>query len=438
MSGYIGREPLSEAVQSKAKYTATSGQTTFSFAYQPGFIDVYLNGIKLEDTTDYVATNGSDIVLTTGAIAGQVLEITGLTTYSLINGKVNYSATAAPAVGDDSADGYRIGSMWIDVTNDEVYRCVDDTVGAAVWIKSTLEVAEADLRYMKLSGGGSLTGTSSSPLRLVNTTAATDGTAVGIDFRMNHSGGSTVVAGIIQAESDATWSATSGTRDGSIVIKAVTDGSNVERLRINSAGINVIGDLSNTAISWAGNFKQNANPNSTDPFGVGIKLKLGAESEVDTKWGGIASVSESTYGNSSGLALYANEAERMRITSTGNVVHQGVGGVEVFYAHGYAAGNNYWDVTVPVKNDTGTGTFFHIEACFTHQVHPGHGCMLESWESSRTGCCHTKSEIMRKDSTNAGNWSTTRVSGTEFKVKHNAGTYAGNGPWWVRVTYRRT
>ena len=139
MSGYIGREPLSEAVQSKAKYTATSGQTTFSFAYQPGFIDVYLNGIKLEDTTDYVATNGSDIVLTTGAIAGQVLEITGLTTYSLINGKVNYSATAAPAVGDDSADGYRIGSMWIDVNDDEVYRCVDDTVGAAVTALITIE-----------------------------------------------------------------------------------------------------------------------------------------------------------------------------------------------------------------------------------------------------------------------------------------------------------
>jgi hypothetical protein len=165
MSGYIGREPLSEAVQSKAKYTATSGQTTFSFAYQPGFIDVYLNGIKLEDTTDYVATNGSDIVLTAGAIAGQVLEITGLTTYSLINGKVNYSATAAPAVGDDSADGYRIGSMWIDVNDDEVYRCVDDTVGAAVWIKSTLEVAEADLRYLRLAGGtmtGALNMTSSS------------------------------------------------------------------------------------------------------------------------------------------------------------------------------------------------------------------------------------------------------------------------------------
>ena len=61
MSGYIGRAPLSEAIQSRAKYTATSGQTTFSFSYQPGFVDVYLNGIKLEDTTDFTATNWVEV-----------------------------------------------------------------------------------------------------------------------------------------------------------------------------------------------------------------------------------------------------------------------------------------------------------------------------------------------------------------------------------------
>ena len=57
MAGYIGRAPATEAIQSRAKYTATSNQTTFSFSYQPGFLDVYLNGIHLENTTDYTATN---------------------------------------------------------------------------------------------------------------------------------------------------------------------------------------------------------------------------------------------------------------------------------------------------------------------------------------------------------------------------------------------
>lgn len=42
-------------------------------------------------------------------------------------------ATAAPAVTDDSDDGYAVGSLWIDVTADNAYILVDSTVGAAVW-----------------------------------------------------------------------------------------------------------------------------------------------------------------------------------------------------------------------------------------------------------------------------------------------------------------
>lgn len=43
------------------------------------------------------------------------------------------NATTAPAVGDDSGDGYGVGSIWIDTTNDKFYICVDASLGAAVW-----------------------------------------------------------------------------------------------------------------------------------------------------------------------------------------------------------------------------------------------------------------------------------------------------------------
>ena len=156
MAGYIGRIPLSEAIQSRAKYTATNGQTSFSFSYQPGFIDVYLDGVHLEDTTDYVATTGTTIVLTSGATTGQIFEAVGLKTFSLVNGKINYAGTAAPGAGDDNADGYRVGSMWIDISNDKAYRCVDDSTGAAVWIGTTLETTDlGSLALVTPSGTGS-------------------------------------------------------------------------------------------------------------------------------------------------------------------------------------------------------------------------------------------------------------------------------------------
>jgi len=47
--------------------------------------------------------------------------------------KSNYAATGDPGVGDDSADGYVVGSIWINTTLDKVFICVDNALGAAVW-----------------------------------------------------------------------------------------------------------------------------------------------------------------------------------------------------------------------------------------------------------------------------------------------------------------
>lgn len=54
----------------------------------------------------------------------------------------NFTATTDPTVNDDSDDGYTVGSRWVNLTLDESYICVDATVGAAVWINSTLTTDE--------------------------------------------------------------------------------------------------------------------------------------------------------------------------------------------------------------------------------------------------------------------------------------------------------
>ncbi|MDB4339614.1 hypothetical protein OAA08_00860 [bacterium] len=65
------------------KFTADSGQTIFSgndltgasLAYQPGNIQVFMNGLLLNDSDDYTAINGMSVVLTSGADLSDEIKI---------------------------------------------------------------------------------------------------------------------------------------------------------------------------------------------------------------------------------------------------------------------------------------------------------------------------------------------------------------------------
>lgn len=47
--------------------------------------------------------------------------------------------TTSPTVNADSAAGYAVGDRWIDETNKNEYVCLDASVGAAVWINTTVQ-----------------------------------------------------------------------------------------------------------------------------------------------------------------------------------------------------------------------------------------------------------------------------------------------------------
>lgn len=64
--------------------------------------------------------------------------------------KNNYSATTNPATTNDASQGYTAGSVWINLTLDEAYRCVDPTTNLAVWVNTTLTTTE--LATVALSG----------------------------------------------------------------------------------------------------------------------------------------------------------------------------------------------------------------------------------------------------------------------------------------------
>ena len=63
MAGYLGAVPVPQATQHRDTFTATDGQTTFNVQpYTPTFLDVYLNGVRL-NAADVTATNGTSVVL---------------------------------------------------------------------------------------------------------------------------------------------------------------------------------------------------------------------------------------------------------------------------------------------------------------------------------------------------------------------------------------
>ena len=77
-NGYIGRAPGDSAVViARQIYAPTGIQTDFTFdsTYTPGYLDVYLNGVRLVYPTDYSASDGSTVGLTTYAINGDTLEL---------------------------------------------------------------------------------------------------------------------------------------------------------------------------------------------------------------------------------------------------------------------------------------------------------------------------------------------------------------------------
>ena len=96
-SGWIPAGSSVNGTSARFVYTATSGQTTFTGAddnantlsYDSGFLDVYLNGVKLLNGTDFTATSGTSIVLTLAANTNDILDIVAYGTFQLANFSIN-------------------------------------------------------------------------------------------------------------------------------------------------------------------------------------------------------------------------------------------------------------------------------------------------------------------------------------------------------------
>ena len=65
--------------------SASDNQTTFNFTYNVNFLDVFVNGVKLT-SSEYTATNGSQVILDSPAFAGDIVEFHSYNTASTYGG----------------------------------------------------------------------------------------------------------------------------------------------------------------------------------------------------------------------------------------------------------------------------------------------------------------------------------------------------------------
>lgn len=153
--GSSGWQPAGSSVNGTSDrydYTAIAGQNTFSglddngstLAYDAGYVDVYLNGVRLVDGVDFTATSGTSIQLTANATADDILSIVAYGTFSLAT---HYTKTEADA-------------RFLNVVGDAIDTLNVTTIDLGAWTVTesggSLYFAVSGTNKMKLNADGSL------------------------------------------------------------------------------------------------------------------------------------------------------------------------------------------------------------------------------------------------------------------------------------------
>ena len=264
-SGYIGRNPgdgNSAIVRQTYSLTSETTELSFTAGYIVGFVDVYLNGVKLIDVQDYEATNASTIGLTTAAPSGDVIEVVAykaLSVGSVSKANNNFEVTNNTTLGGTI-------SVASTATLSGVTTCEGDLyVGGDLYVLDDIVYDEVSGRNLNITGiataavihaGAGATVLSSGNAEFVgivtsNTCFKVGNGAFGAGIGATITGdGNAVFAGVVTA--------TSYKGDGSALTGvAATDNINTNNIQV--SGISTLGTAAATTLDVAGIATINAN-----------------------------------------------------------------------------------------------------------------------------------------------------------------------------------
>jgi hypothetical protein len=177
-TGYIGRNPGdSSVIVARQTFEPSGVQTNFTFAsgYTPGYLDAYLNGIRLISAQDYTATSGSVVGLTSAAQNGDVLELVAYKAFNLAsinNAAGNFDVGGALSVTGISTftnDLYVGGDLY--VADDIVY---DEVTGRNINISGVGTIAHLNVTGIGTIAHLNVTGITTSDSTIVGTAVTTD------------------------------------------------------------------------------------------------------------------------------------------------------------------------------------------------------------------------------------------------------------------------
>jgi len=150
---------LSKVVNNKMtvfKYTATASQTTFTGAddnsatlsYNPNSIIVTYNGIVLENVSEYTATNGTSVVLATGATVGSEVNIIAFE-------DIAYSGVM-PTTGGTFSGAVTVGGAFTSKGIDDNATTTAITIGADEKVGIGTSSIDRELHVKKTDTGGTV------------------------------------------------------------------------------------------------------------------------------------------------------------------------------------------------------------------------------------------------------------------------------------------